>query len=139
MPNGEMNLSILIKNMQPILNDGLYVFLCVPHLDNLDFDELLLVFKEKEGTTVVVTQYYADRLGFAYSSTFAWISLHVHSALEAVGLTAAFATALGKADISCNVVAAFYHDHIFVPHHQAQKALETLQQLAQSAASLSQD
>lgn len=139
MMNGETNLSVLIKNMQPVLNDGLYVFLCVTHLENLDFDELLLVFKEKEGITIVVTQDYADRLGYSYSSTFAWISLHVHSALEAVGLTAAFTTALGKADISCNVVAAFYHDHIFVPYHQAQKAIATLEQLAQSAVSSSQD
>ncbi|WP_175108399.1 ACT domain-containing protein [Pararobbsia alpina] len=43
----------------------------------------------------------------------AWITLTVNSALEAVGLTAALATALGNSGISCNVVAGAYHDYIF--------------------------
>ena len=38
----------------------------------------------------------------------AWISLTVHSDLEAVGLTAAFSTALGQAGVSCNVVAGAF-------------------------------
>ncbi len=60
-------------------------------------------------------------------SVFPLISLHVHSSLDAVGLTAAFSTALGNAGISANVVAAYYHDHIFVPTDKAEKALNVLQ------------
>ena len=60
-------------------------------------------------------------------SVFRLISLHVHSSLDAVGLTAAFSTALGNAGISANVVAAYYHDHIFVPTDKADKALNVLQ------------
>ena len=60
----------------------------------------------------------------------AWITLRVHSDRHAVGLTAAFATALGQAGISCNVVAAAYHDHLFVAADAADRAVAVLQELA---------
>jgi uncharacterized protein len=60
----------------------------------------------------------------------AWITLTVHSALEAVGLTAAFSKALADVNISCNVVAGYYHDHIFVPQQDAEKAMAVLESLA---------
>jgi hypothetical protein len=58
------------------------------------------------------------------------ISLDVHSSLEAVGLTAAFATALGNEGISANVIAAYYHDHIFVPTADAERAVAALKALS---------
>ena len=67
-----------------------------------------------------------------YSFVGAWITLNVHSALEAVGLTAAVSRALTEAGISCNVVAAYYHDHLFVPAEQGERALKILQDLARS-------
>ena len=63
------------------------------------------------------------------------ITLKVHSSLEAIGLTAAMSRALMEAGISANVVAAYYHDHIFVPAADAERAVEALRQL--SAASRS--
>ena len=54
------------------------------------------------------------------------ISLGVHSSLDAVGLTAVFARALTDAGISANVVAALYHDHIFVQWERREEALKTL-------------
>jgi hypothetical protein len=63
----------------------------------------------------------------------AWITLMVHSDLEAVGLTAAFAHALGQAGISCNVVAGAYHDHIFVPFEQALPAMDALIELQRAS------
>jgi hypothetical protein len=66
----------------------------------------------------------------------AWISLSVHSDLAAIGFTAAFSSALGAEGISCNVVAAAYHDHVFVPYEQAQQALLCLQALSTHASGL---
>ncbi len=128
--NGEKNLGVLIKNMQPVLNEGEYVFCSVLSKKNLDFDKVFLLFKEKEGLTIVITKEYADKKGLEYTSIFAWITLHVHSSLDAVGLTAAFSTALAENNISCNVIAGFYHDHIFVQNDTAQKAKDILLKLS---------
>jgi uncharacterized protein len=127
---GETNLSILIKNMKPILNEGQYIFCTVSSEKNLNFDKIIHFFKEKEGFTIVVEKEYADEKGYIYNSVFAWITLLVHSSLNAVGLTAAFSTALAEHDISCNVVAGFYHDHIFVQQELAQKAKDVLRELS---------
>ena len=137
---GETNLSILLKNMQPVLNTGLYVFCVIPSLKALDFDKILFFFKENEGYTIVLEKQQADiyrtqpdnPLRFEYTSVFAWITLHVHSSLDAVGLTAAFSNALAQNNISCNVVAGYYHDHIFVPQEMAQKAIAVLCELTAS-------
>ncbi len=72
----------------------------------------------------------ADSLGLSYDFVGAWITLQVHSALEAVGLTAAVSTALTEAKISCNVLAGFHHDHLLVPVADAARALEVLHELS---------
>lgn len=127
---GETNLAFLIKNMQPVLNDGQYVFCSILSQKEVNFDKIVLFFKEKEGFTVVVDKEYADTKGFDYSSIFAWITLHIHSSLDAVGLTAAFSTALAENNLSCNVVAGFYHDHIFVQIDKAPQAISVLSKLS---------
>lgn len=128
--SGETNLAVMIRTMQPLLNRGDYVFCSVKELDKIDIDQLLFHFKESEGITIVVDKEYAQLNNLQYSGVFAWISLEVHSSLNAVGLTAAFSNALYEEGISCNVVAAFYHDHIFVAKAEAEKAMETLQKLS---------
>ena len=60
-----------------------------------------------------------------------WITLNVVSDLQDVGLTAAFSNALAEEHISCNVIAGFNHDHIFIPKQDAEKALRTLIELPQ--------
>jgi hypothetical protein len=57
----------------------------------------------------------------------AWITLRTLTALDEVGVTATVAALLAQADISCNVIAGVYHDHLFVPPERAQEALEILQ------------
>ncbi len=128
--NGETNLKVLIKNMQPVLNDGLFVFCRLSNTEGIDLDRIVLFFKEEEGLTVVAEKVYADAQGYDYASVFAWITLHIHSSLDAVGLTAAFSNALTDNGISCNVVAGYYHDHIFVQAALGQKAVAVLAQLA---------
>jgi uncharacterized protein len=128
---GENNLSLLLKNMRPLLQEGDYVFCKLPDLSTIPIADVLMIFKEQEGITLIVKKEIADRLQVPYSYTAAWITLTVHSSLEAVGLTAAFAKPLSDANISCNVVAAFYHDHIFVAKADAKKAMEVLNSLSE--------
>jgi uncharacterized protein len=124
---GEKNLKKLLKTLKPILNKGDYVFCNVKDLESLDFNDILYVFKEHENITVVLKKEIADSLNIEYNYIASWITLAVHSSLEAVGLTAAFSTALAKEEISCNVVAAFYHDHIFVDKKDTAKAMQILE------------
>lgn len=73
----------------------------------------------------------ADRLGLAYDYVAGWIALQVHSALAAVGLTAAVSAALAEANISCNVVAGYHHDHLLVPIKCLDEALTVLRKLTE--------
>ncbi|MCY7261415.1 ACT domain-containing protein [Pseudomonas protegens] len=127
---GETSLATLLRSMSPQLNDGEYVFCSLTDPSLLQDCEVLGSFREREGLTVILPRQQAERLGLAFDYVAAWITLNVHSALEAVGLTAAFAGALGQAGISCNVIAGFYHDHLFVGQADAQRAMQVLQKLA---------
>jgi len=128
--SGETDLSILLKNMIPLLNEGDYVFCTIANLTNIDINEIVASFKETEGITIILKKETADKLKLNYSYIAAWITLTVHSSLEATGLTAAIATALANENISCNVVAAYYHDHIFVARKDAERAMVALERLA---------
>ena len=127
---GETDLNQLIQQMKPELNPGEYVFSLTHSRDQAILTEALCVFQENEGLTLILAKERADQAQLPYSATCAWITLTVHSSLEAVGLTAAISQALTKANISCNVVAAYYHDHLFVPLKDAERAMHVLQELA---------
>jgi hypothetical protein len=127
---GETDLIKLLKSLRPQRHPGQYVFCSLKSTEGIRLEDALFHFREAEGTTLVYKKETADRLQLEYSFIAAWITLTVHSSLEAVGLTAAVATALAKAGISCNGVAAFFHDHLFVPERDAEKAMEVLARLA---------
>lgn len=127
---GETNLQQLLRTMKPALNEGEFVFYSLPDLSVININDIIFSFKEKEGFTVVLEKSLADKLNIPYSFVAAWITLTVHSSLEAVGLTAAFSKALADEQISCNVVAGFYHDHIFVTKQDAEKAMQALEKLS---------
>ncbi|WP_259066386.1 ACT domain-containing protein [Mucilaginibacter sp. X4EP1] len=127
---GETNLTELLKTMCPTLNEGEYVFCTIPASQTIDPAVIIGSFKEKEGLTIILSNAEADKLNLTYTYIAAWITLTVHSSLEAVGLTAAFSAALAKESISCNVIAGYYHDHIFVAKADAEKAMNTLKTLA---------
>lgn len=128
--NALKNLETLISSMEPILNEGEFVFATVTDIEVIPRNVPICEMKESEGTTVVLPKEYADIHQIPYEYITAWITLNVHSALDAVGLTAAFATALGNGDISCNVIAGYYHDHIFVAFDDATKAMNILKSLS---------
>jgi uncharacterized protein len=129
---GESDLSIILKTLKPFLHDGEYVFCQVPDQYPIDLNEIISYFKEGEGITIILSKATADQFKLPYSFVSAWITLTVHSSLESVGLTAAFSNALAAAGISCNVVAAYFHDHIFVDIKDAQKAMEVLEGISKS-------
>ncbi|MEU9701710.1 ACT domain-containing protein [Streptomyces sp. NPDC047981] len=128
----ERNLTRLIAGMRPELNPGRYVFTTVDGPAPAGVVPVVTV-AEQEGVTLVVRQEEADAAGLAYDYVAGWITLRVHSALDAVGLTAAVATALADAGLSCNVVAGFHHDHLFVEHSGAERALAVLHGIADRA------
>lgn len=92
-------------------------------------DGVETVLREEEGTTVVATVEAAAREGWEVGFEAAWLTLDVHSALEAVGLTAAVATALAAEAIPCNVLAGYHHDHLLVPVDRVDDALACLARL----------
>jgi uncharacterized protein len=124
--SGEKNLETLLKSMKPKLNKGEYVFCSVQNLDNINLEEIIMIFKEEEGQSIILKKETANSLHLNYSFIASWITLTVHSSLEAVGLTAAFSKALSENQISCNVVAGFYHDHIFVDIKDTDKSMQIL-------------
>ncbi|MCH2235920.1 MAG: ACT domain-containing protein [Crocinitomicaceae bacterium] len=115
--------------MTPELNSGEYVFVSIQNLNEITINDVVGHFKEKEGVTIIIEKSKAETLNLKYSYTAAWITLNVHSSLNAVGLTAAFSRELAKHGLSCNVVAGFYHDHIFVEYNDANKAMEVLKSI----------
>lgn len=132
--NGETDLRKLMRGMKPALNEGRFVFCTVDMSEQAAALNPLCIFREAEAVTVILPKTQADEASLPCSAPLAWITLNVHSSLEAVGLTAAVSKALTDANISCNVVAAYYHDHIFVPLEDAKRAMEVLEKLSEEAA-----
>lgn len=134
------DLNTLLASMSPALDSRMVAFVSVvepgarPPLEDA---AVIGSFREREGLTLIVEAEAAERAGATILFRAAWITLTVHSDLEAVGLTAAFATALGQAGISCNVVAAAFHDHIFVPVDKAEQAIAVLRDLQTCASAAS--
>lgn len=127
------DLKVLLSSMQPTLNGGIYVYCAVAHGTDISQFNFIGLFRETEAITLIMPESEAVQYGLKVLFRTAWISLTVHSDLQAVGLTAAFANALGQSNISCNVVAGAFHDHIFVPYEMAEAAMLCLKKLQQES------
>jgi hypothetical protein len=125
-------LSKLLAQMAPELGEEEYVFASFPGAVYGDLRSLmpLASIQEKEGLSLVIERTVAERAQIPFDVVLKKISLNVHSSLEAVGLTAAVSVALSEQGISANVIAGYFHDHIFVPEANAQEALKVLQNLS---------
>lgn len=125
---GITNLRTLLENMEPSLQEGVFVFCTVGCVlsDAILGLNPLMIFKEEEGYTLILEKQRAVEGELKFNGTFKQITLQVHSSLEAVGLTAAFSNILSEGGVSANVVAGYHHDHIFIPETDAYKALDLL-------------
>ncbi|WP_030295528.1 ACT domain-containing protein [Streptomyces katrae] len=133
--SGESDLRKLLSGMRPELHEGRYVFCTVPGVTAPPSAAApVATVLEAEGLTVVLRQEDADAAGLAYDHTAGWITLRIHSALDAVGLTGAFAAELAAHGLSCNVIAGYHHDHLFVPAERPAEAVAVLEQLATRSA-----
>lgn len=126
----------MISNMTPVLGAGEVVFVTTA---DVRVAASLTPFaiatcREEEGLSLILPLDVARKAGFDTGQPMRCVTLSVFSALDGVGLTAAVATALAEADIPCNMVAAFHHDHAFVPSHLAERALTVLGSVQRRAA-----
>ena len=130
---GESDLLTLIAHMSPSLDDQVWAFVSVGKVSSEYIAEhALATFRETEGTTLIVPWERAKAFDVC-SEPMARITLNIHSSLEAVGLTAAVSQALASEAISANVVAGFYHDHIFIPQTAGERAVACLTLLSAAA------
>lgn len=123
----------MISGMRPVLDDELYHFCSLPGRSHPVVAEALAVFQEDEGLSLILAERAARRLDLPTNMPMRRITLTVLSALDGVGLTAAVAGVLASEGIPCNMVAAYHHDHAFVPAQMAGRAMALLQELAGSA------
>lgn len=131
MTGGETSLEKLLSSMQPVLHEGIFVFCTSP----LPFAQLvnltpLMMFKEEEGTALILDQSTADHAGLSYDFISQMITLNIHSSLNAVGFLAAITKYLAAAGISVNPVSAHFHDHLFIPREKAEEALRVLERIS---------
>lgn len=148
VPHGETDLSRLLATLSPTLQEGEFYFASLrTDLEPRDTDSVsgaladaaraaaIGTFREAEGLSLILPAAHTELPdGTARSTTQRLISLEVHSSLEAIGLTAIVSQRLAELSISCNVVAAFHHDHIFVSADKADAAVDALRGIQADAA-----
>jgi hypothetical protein len=129
--SGQTDLETLLASMSPRLSAVEFAFATFPGAAAArPIPGTIATLLEEEGLSIVAPACALAEAGIEHKSGWAQISLTVHSSLEAVGLTAKIATALAADGISANVVAGYFHDHLFVPWHRRDDAMSILAALA---------
>ncbi|TYB32810.1 MAG: ACT domain-containing protein [Flexistipes sinusarabici] len=128
---GEENFGKLLRFMNPRLGENEFVFCSFTGSDFGEYSYLSpeAAVLEDEGISLVVLRDKADKYDLKYDTVFKKITLSVHSGLDAVGLTATVSGKLSEKDIPANMIAGFYHDHIFVPVQRAEEAMAVLKKI----------
>ena len=130
---GERDLNTLLQTMRPEMGEGVFVFCGISDKEIPSAVRPVHIFREREGTALIVRREQAEGAELPHQFESRVITLTVHSSLEAVGFLAAITGRLAEAGISVNAVSAFYHDHLFVPEHRADDALQLLQNMSKDA------
>ena len=125
---GETDLGEMLATLEVVRRPGVFTYITS---ETVGVGQAAAMIREDEGTTLVVSTEVATEHGYAIEFEAAWLTLVVHSSLEAVGLTAAFSAAFGARGIACNVLAGHVHDHILVPLDLADEAVAALVLLRQ--------
>ncbi len=122
----------LIKQLSPTLDSTTYVYCTVPKAKYGELEHLkpIVSIAELEGLTLVIPLDEAKTEGLDYYRVFRRITLEGHSSLEALGLTSVVTSLLAERGITTNVIAGFYHDHMFVPSDRIDEAMRALKELA---------
>ena len=115
-----------------ILNKGEYVFCSIMDINKININNIICSFKESEGYSIIISKEEAIKNNLPFYFVSAWITLEIDSTLDSVGLTSSFSRELTNAGISCNVIAAYHHDHIFVPYKKRLKAVKILSDMYKS-------
>ena len=134
--SAERDLDTLQRHLSPRLHTETFVYCSFPDFRLPPGLDPLCTFREDEGLTAIVEQGAADRADIPHVFKARMITLTVNSSLEAIGLLASVATRLADAGIPCNAVAAYHHDHLFVPAELGEHALSVLLGIASNCASL---
>lgn len=124
---GETDLTRLLATLQPRVREGEFVLVSLPEAAAVPCEATVV---EEEGVTLVVRRAIADEQGWEYDFVAGWVTLQVHSALAAVGLTAAVSAALAAHQIPANILAGFFHDHVLVPADRVKDAVAALHALS---------
>lgn len=159
---GETDLNKILIHMKPSLSASHYKFYNIAPKSGIESQEdlfsfmksapnaladakviLRMQFWETEGLTILIDVTEVDTLlKVCYEhhwklqqvpSDYRCITIQVHSSLDSVGLTAKMSKELAAANISCNVVAGFFHDHLFVPDEDAEDAVHVLNRISDEA------
>ena len=126
---GDRDLGQLLRHLAPSLHPETFVFCSLPDFQVPPDVAPICTLRETEGLSVIVEREQAVRAGIPHVFAARLITLNVHSSLDAIGLLAVVAGRFAEAGVPCNVVAGYHHDHLFVPTHLAEEAMEMLKSL----------
>lgn len=128
--SGQTNLQEVLSSMEISCDEIKYGFACLAQEIDINLKKITGIFQEKEGLTAIAPIEYLEEIGVkSYEGPYAKLTVEVHTSLELVGLTAELATKLAEQGVSANVVAGFYHDHVFVQFDMKEKAVKALMEL----------
>jgi hypothetical protein len=127
--SGITDLQQTLSSLKVICDDVQYGFASIPDDSGIDREKVLATFQENSRLAVIAPKTYLDSKNIDNEGPYAKLTIDVHTSLELVGLTAAMAAKLAEHGISANVVAAFYHDHVFVQYDLRAKAIGLLESL----------